>query len=379
MMHTHCIQVHMMEQHPTLECPVRYKQQQQAQQDRPRGSAGESSEVRTTATLIMELPSCSHCQQQFPADQWIATSRCPVAEESGQEVCRAEHLHRYCVRAHMEECHPGRDLLKEFREVSQQQIQQDEAEEEEQETAVFPDMARCSHCRVFYMQDQWIPVSLCPVEREEGSSRCNAGMLHHHCIQAHYETNHPEQDCPAEFSSWQLPPVPTRPPPPSCTNCRRQLPRDTARCAVCSTPICSGCNPSWATTCRQCHSRACATQRAAVQPRTEVPSAGEAPTTPTCCRYCRRSISENERRCERCGGQLCPNCNPTGTNTCNTCRDVEPPQEAPRPRCRYCSRPYTTLPRRCRYCSQNLCADCEYKPSYTCLECQRSRSKDGAA
>ena len=258
------------------------------------------------------------------------------------------------------------------------------------------------------MQNQWIPVSLCPVEREHGSSRCNAGMLHHHCIQAHYETNHPEQDCPAEFrrprrprallpyadsafepriercrlhanackeatcpwqnpregvqcvcgtmrvypekwcevcraamcqtcdaandnkcqrcinisSSWQLPPVPTRPPPPSCTNCRRQLPRDTARCAVCSTPICSGCNPSWATTCRQCHSRACDTQRAAVQPRTEVPSAGEAPTTPTCCRYCRRSISENDRRCERCGGHLCPDCNPTITNTCNTCRDV---------------------------------------------------------
>ena len=34
MMHTHCIQVHMMEQHPTLECPVRYRQSQQAQQDR---------------------------------------------------------------------------------------------------------------------------------------------------------------------------------------------------------------------------------------------------------------------------------------------------------------------------------------------------------
>ena len=459
MMHTHCIQVHMMEQHPTLECPVRYRQSQQAQQDRPRGSAGESSEVRTTATLIMELPSCSHCHQQFPADQWIATSRCPVAEESGQEACRAEHLHRYCVRAHMEECHPGRYLLEEFREVSQQQIQQDEAEEEEQETAVFPDMALCSHCRVFEMQDQWLPVSLCPVEREHGSSRCNAGMLHHHCIQAHYETNHPQQDCPAEFrrprrprawlpyadsalepriercrlhanacteatcpwqnpregarcvcgtlrvypekwcqvcgsvmcqtcdaandnkcqrcinisSTWQLPPVPTRPPPPSCTNCRRQLPRDTARCAVCSTPICSGCNPSWATTCRQCHSRACDTQRAAVQPRTEVPSAGEAPTTPTCCRYCKSSISENERRCERCGGQLCPNCNPTGTNTCNTCRDVEPPQEARRPWCPYCSRPYTTLPRRCRYCSQYLCADCEYKPSYSCLECQRKQ------
>ena len=34
----------------------------------------------TTATLFSEVPCCSQCEEQIPINQWIAASRCPIAE-----------------------------------------------------------------------------------------------------------------------------------------------------------------------------------------------------------------------------------------------------------------------------------------------------------
>ena len=38
----------------------------------------------TTATLFSEVPCCSQCEEQFPINQWIAASRCPLAEADGR-------------------------------------------------------------------------------------------------------------------------------------------------------------------------------------------------------------------------------------------------------------------------------------------------------
>ena len=39
----------------------------------------------TTATLFSEVPCCSQCEKQFPINQWIAASRCPIAEADGRK------------------------------------------------------------------------------------------------------------------------------------------------------------------------------------------------------------------------------------------------------------------------------------------------------
>ena len=137
MMHTRCVQAHMLEHHPKAECPVKYRQQEQARGGNDEVTHTEHQQVadevdinttttlvladtvdiRTTATLIPEVPCCSHCQEQFPLNQWIAASRCPFAEVHGAGECHAEFLHRHCVQLHYTKFHPQQKCPDEYRQL----------------------------------------------------------------------------------------------------------------------------------------------------------------------------------------------------------------------------------------------------------------------
>ena len=120
MMHTRCVQAHMLEHHPNIECPVRCRQQEQIRIDNYEAASAESQEdvdtfnTITTATLVSEVPCCSACEEQFPIKQWIAVTRCPTAESHGARECDAELLHRHCVQAHYVICHPEEECPNEF-------------------------------------------------------------------------------------------------------------------------------------------------------------------------------------------------------------------------------------------------------------------------
>ena len=82
MMHTGCMQAHMLEHHPEVNCPMKYRQQERIRdsdfqvtptQHQKVAHAGDikttatlvladTIDIRTTATLVPEVPCCSHCQ-----------------------------------------------------------------------------------------------------------------------------------------------------------------------------------------------------------------------------------------------------------------------------------------------------------------------------
>ena len=129
MMHTRCIQAHMLEHHPKIECPVRCRQQEQLRRNNDEVAPatfqedGNTIDTITTATLVSDVPCCSACDEPFPVNQWVAASRCPIAEAYGTEKCDAELLHRYCVQAHYVICHPQEECPKEFTQREAQQTQ----------------------------------------------------------------------------------------------------------------------------------------------------------------------------------------------------------------------------------------------------------------
>ena len=69
------------------------------------------------------MPCCSACEEQLPINQWVAASRCPIAESHGANECDAELLHRHCVQAHYVKCHPQDECPKEFTQREVQQTQ----------------------------------------------------------------------------------------------------------------------------------------------------------------------------------------------------------------------------------------------------------------
>ena len=164
-------------------------------------------DIKKTATLVPEVPCCSHCQEQFPLDQWIAASRCPITEVHGAGQCHAMFLHRYCVQLHYAKCHPQQECPDEYRHLEQRQTQREEEADEPQEVTAdvgapettFPDIAQCSHCQVCYQRGQGIQVTLCPMEQTNGPSCCKAGLMHRYCVHPHYEECHSERECPAEL------------------------------------------------------------------------------------------------------------------------------------------------------------------------------------
>ena len=81
---------------------------------------------KTTATLVPEVPCCSHCQEQFPLDQWIAASRCPITEIHGAGQCHAMFLHRHCVQLHYAKYHPQQKCPDEYKHLEQKRNQREE-------------------------------------------------------------------------------------------------------------------------------------------------------------------------------------------------------------------------------------------------------------
>ena len=224
----------------------------------------------TTATLVSEVPCCSQCGEQFPVNEWIAASRCPIAEAHGGRECNAELLHRHCVQAHYAICHPKDECPEKYKQFKQEQIEREEHDDElqkveaEVQTPQMPDLdiAQCSHCMVLYQKDPRIQVSLCPIEQSHGPKYCKAGMIHRFCVHSHYEECHP--GLPTRL---HLPHVATSSSSPSCTlrikerpgmrcectcECRKRS-RGNMVCSNCDRTVCDGtCFREDANVCHMC-------------------------------------------------------------------------------------------------------------------------------